>query len=94
MKLYRSERIIQLKYQNIGPIVVLMLLTLLLPTLEVPGSNPSQETDYPHRGYFWFSSVPPRKCRASALKYATIASFYILSNLSFTYHPFILRYIF
>lgn len=30
---------------------------------ETPDSKPGRGTDYPNRGFSWFSSVPPRKCR-------------------------------
>jgi hypothetical protein len=40
-----------------------------------------------------FSSVPPSKCRQSALTQATTASFRIISQLSLTYYPFTRRYI-
>jgi hypothetical protein len=40
-----------------------------------------------------FFSVPPGKCRNSILNYTSTASFHILSYSSFSYHPFIRRYI-
>jgi hypothetical protein len=45
-----------------------------------------------HRGSSWFSSVPPHKSPGQ-YKCATIASFQILSNPWFIYHPTIKRYI-
>jgi hypothetical protein len=42
-------------------------------------------------GFSCFFRVPPCKCRDNTLNYTTTASFQILSNSSFTYHPFIQR---
>jgi hypothetical protein len=41
--------------------------------------------------FLWFSSVPPGKCRNSALTYATTASFHVPSHLLFTKYPTIRR---
>jgi hypothetical protein len=43
--------------------------------------------------FSWFSSVPPGEFQDSTLKSGQTASFQILSNSSFTYHPIIRRYI-
>jgi hypothetical protein len=49
-----------------------------------PGSKLGPEADYSDWAFTSFSSDGPGKCRASALKYTTTASFYILYNSSLT----------
>jgi hypothetical protein len=58
---------------------------------ELQGSNLSP--GYPEWDFSWFSSVPTRQFRGSALNLATTASFHNLCNSSFIYRPFIRRYI-
>jgi hypothetical protein len=48
---------------------------------------------HPDQGFLWFSLLSLGKCRDSTLNKVTIASFLILSNSSFIYHPVICRYI-
>jgi hypothetical protein len=43
--------------------------------------------------FSWYPSLPPGKCRDNILNWATAASFHVISHPSFTYHPFIRRYI-
>jgi hypothetical protein len=83
-----DEVIKQFKVSHM-PDVMVDWLTLLLRIREVPGSNVGLETGCPARGFSWFFSVSPNKCRDITLNYATTASFHILSNYLFTYHPFI-----
>jgi hypothetical protein len=52
----------------LGLIVMVEWLTLLLYIREVPGSNFSLETGYPHWGFSWFPSVPPGECQDCTLK--------------------------
>jgi hypothetical protein len=78
-----------LRLYKAAPYVVVERLTLLLRIREVPGSNFGPETDYLDWG---FSSVPVGKCRNIDLKVGH-DHFQILSNSSFTYRPFIRRYI-
>jgi hypothetical protein len=59
---------------------------------EVLSSNLCLEIGYPKRGLLWFFSVPPGKCLNKTLNETTTCSFHILSNSSFTYHPFIRLY--
>jgi hypothetical protein len=42
--------------------------------------------------FLWFFSVSPGKCLDSIINKAITASFNVLSNSTFTYHPFIQRY--
>jgi hypothetical protein len=53
---------------------------------EVLGLNLKPNTTYPDFFLLLFSQVCPCKCRNSTSK-GTAASFHILSNLLFNYHP-------
>jgi hypothetical protein len=65
-------------------------LTLLL-SREVPWSKLGQQTGYPDRFSRGLLS-PSSQMLGKTLNLATTASFPILSNSSFPYHPFIHRY--
>jgi hypothetical protein len=60
------------------------VIITLLRIRRVPCSTLGPETGYPYLGFSWSSSVHPDKCWDSALNYATVASFKLLSNSSFT----------
>jgi hypothetical protein len=64
----------------------------LLRIREVAVSNLSRETGYPDRFHVCFL-ISTSQVLALHLKLATAASFHVFSNSSFTYHPFIRRYI-
>jgi hypothetical protein len=59
------------------------------PGLKTSALRPAILTE----AFVWFSLVPSNKCRGRTLNYAMTASFHILSNSAFTYHPFIRRFI-
>jgi hypothetical protein len=58
-----------------------------------PLQNLGLDTGYPDRDFSWLSSVPTGESRDSTLQQVTTYFFHVLSNSSFTYHPFIRRYI-
>jgi hypothetical protein len=58
----------------------------------LPVSNHGPVTGYPDLGLSWVFSVPPGECRVSTLQLGHDCFFQILSNSSFTFHPFIRRY--
>jgi hypothetical protein len=50
---------------------------------EVPGSNPGQDTDCPHWGFSWFSSVFRCRYRCYILNWTTTASIHTISSFLF-----------
>jgi hypothetical protein len=55
-------------------------LALLIHILGNLGSDVGPETGYPNRGFSYFYLIFRHKCRGNTWNWATIASFYILSN--------------
>jgi hypothetical protein len=73
----------QLSWRNIIlPKYSVEWLTLLIRIREVTGSNLGPEIDYPDR-FFVISSVPPGKCRDSALKFGHDRFLYHILSYSF-----------
>jgi hypothetical protein len=68
--------------------IVAEWLICLLNIWKVLGSNLSPETGYPDGGFHVF----PHSLQTNTLNYAMNTSFHILSNSSFTCHPFIQCY--
>jgi hypothetical protein len=60
---------------------------------KVPGSNLGSKTCYPDWDISWLSSVFLGEWRSSTLNYATTDMFHVRSISSYTYHPFIRRWI-